>query len=207
MRIVINNLSFGSIIKDLSITIEQGITGFFGDNGSGKTTLALLIAGLLKPEKGRITIENESSPVTGISFEIPQDGLFLDKVYDEISFGIQKYKLPSERIDKVISYFGFDKEIPCQELSLSEKKMLSLASLSYDPELLIIDEPLLAIDKENEKKVVPFLKRLGQKSKILLLFSCKNPSLSRLCTNIGILEEGNITFYGKREEYKPLLVK
>ena len=185
---------------DLTLTIEQGITGFFGDNSSGKTTLALLIAGFLKPEKGRITIENESSPVTGISFEIPQDGLFLDKVQDEISFGIKKYELPPERIDRVISYFEFDKEAPCQKLSLSEKKMLSLASLSYDPELLIIDEPLLAIDKENEKKVVPFLRRLGQKSKILLLFSRKNTSLYNLCTNIGILQKGNIIFYGNKDE-------
>ena len=199
MKLVFEKLRFNSdnrtVIDDVSITVNEGITGFHGKNGSGKTVLTMLIAGLLKPTSGAVRIEpKDISPVTGFAFEIPDDSLFLDTVYDEVAFGIKNYKLPIERVEKVIAFWGLKPEISPQKLSFSDKKLLTLASLSYDPEVVVVDEPFRGLDSEKIKKVCQFLKRLGEKAKILITFSNDLETLETFCQRIGVIEGGKISF-------------
>jgi cobalt/nickel transport system ATP-binding protein len=199
LKLVFENLKFSSdnrtIIDDVSITVNEGITGFYGKNGAGKTVLTMLIAGLLKSTSGTIRIEpKDISPVTGFAFEIPDDSLFLDTVYDEVAFGIKNYKLPIERVAKVIEFFGLKPEISPQKLSFSEKKLLTLASLSYDPEVVVVDEPFRGLDSEKVKKVCQFLKRLGEKANILITFSNDLETLKAFCQRIGVIEGGKLFF-------------
>lgn len=199
MKLVFEKLKFTSdnrtVIDDVSITVNEGITGFYGKNGSGKTVLTMLIAGLLKPTSGTVRMEpKDISPVTGFAFEIPDDSLFLDTVYDEVAFGIKNYKLPMERVGKVIAFFGLKPEVSPQKLSFSEKKLLTLASLSYDPEVVVVDEPFRGLDSEKVKKVCQFLKRLGEKAKILITFSNDLEILKSFCQRIGVIEGGKISF-------------
>jgi len=199
LKLIFEKLRFTSdnrkVIDDVSITVNEGITGFYGKNGSGKTVLTMLIAGLLKPTKGTVRIEPQNiSPVTGFAFEIPDDSLFLDTVYDEVAFGIKNYKLSKERVHKVIEFFELKPEISPQKLSFSEKKLLTLASLSYDPEVVVVDEPFRGLDPEKVKKVCQFLKRLGEKAKVLITLSNDLEILKLFCQRIGVLEAGKISF-------------
>lgn len=199
MKLIFEKLRFTSenriVIDDVSITVNEGITGFYGKNSSGKTVITMLIAGLLKPTNGVVRIEpGDISPVTGFAFEMPDDSIFLDTVYDEVAFGIKNYKLPTERAGKVIEFFGLEPDISPQKLSFSKKKLLTLAALSYDPEVVVLDEPFRGLDTVNAKKVCQFLKRLGEKAKILITFSNDSEILKTFCQRIGVIEAGKISF-------------
>ncbi len=158
-----------------------------GLNGSGKSTLARLMVGLLKPQKGKITlagrpIENFSLPEIGTKLgfvlQNPSLMLFNTSVYNEVAFGLKwkgKTKVEIQKICyKYLTYFDIwelRNEMPFN-LSQGEKQLVVLSSiLALEPKCLILDEPTKNIDTYRKNKLKELLKSIRAKGKPLIIIT------------------------------------
>ncbi len=132
-----------------------------GNNGSGKSTMLRVMAGLYYPKKGEyylggVKINKKSTKKdfrqkVGILFQNPESMIFNPTVYDEIAFSLKEFGFDNveDRVHEISKQFDVEKFLKKSPLSLSggEKQKVMLASiLSYDPELLLLDEPTAAMD-------------------------------------------------------------
>ena len=148
--------------------------GLIGPNGSGKTTLFHLIMGLLHSTEGKIEIfrkerkvENDFVEVReriGLVFQDPDDQLFSPTVAEDIAFGplnLRKNRQETEKILKetleILGLTGFEDRIT-YNLSYGEKRLVSLATVwAMQPEVLLLDEPVIWLDKKTIEKIVQIL--------------------------------------------------
>ncbi len=185
--------SYKEALRGVSFSASKGEKiSIIGPNGAGKSTLMLNVAGLMeeKYRKGEIFIAGRKlngkniydiREKIGFVFQDPNDQLFSVKVFDDVAFGLVNYlskkkdrragdrkyleKIVRDSLKKVniakaedeISHF----------LSFGEKKLVSLATvLSYDPEILILDEPTGNLDPKNRSD---FIKLIGDMEKTMLI--------------------------------------
>jgi cobalt/nickel transport system ATP-binding protein len=163
-------------VEDVTIQIEEGErVGIIGANGSGKSTLIFLLAGLLKPSKGKIEIygmkpEKENLEkirrLVGVVFQNPDDFLFNPTVRDELTYVPLQLEWSMERIERAVeeysNLFGLDGVLkkPPFRLSGGEKKKVEIASvLIAEPRILFLDEPTANIDGKTRRLIIDLLKK------------------------------------------------
>ena len=162
-------------MKNFSLNIEKGFTSIVGPSGCGKTTLLRVLSGLQATERGKISFNNNDvsdfppeERNVGVVFQ--GDSLFshLD-VFENVAFGLKmkKHKNIKEKVSKALALVhlpGFEKR-KVTNLSGGEKKRVSIArAIAYNPDLLLLDEPLNGLDAPLKEKMKLFLKELTQKT-------------------------------------------
>ena len=170
------NIDFGKkIIDDVNITVEEGkVLLVLGPNGCGKTTLLQIMALLLKPTSGKVLINGEDAwenpskyrKNIGIAFQFPENQFFSLSVYEEVTFAPKNFGVKNleEMYRKVMEMFELDPEefrnrVPFT-LSGGEKRKVGIASIiSYDPEIIILDEPLVSLDWEGRFEMLKYIKK------------------------------------------------
>lgn len=180
--IVLNNVWFSyqsgkEVLQDVSIQIAPGeFVAILGANGAGKSTLLKIMAGLLKPGKGKVRLlgkdreDNRKMHWDGkIAYlsQNPNDYLFQDTVEQELSFTLKNFKLSDEdRIDDLLERLHLKcyRRANPRDLSSGERQRVALASiLVTDPVLLLLDEPTRGMDcglkAELGKYLTDFCKR------------------------------------------------
>lgn len=197
------------ILKDVSFEVEQGeILGICGESGGGKSTLAKVIAGLIKPDSGKITLDSElqnnkrkSSPIQ-ILFqnhgEILNPFRKIQSIIDEalkIS-GVDKSNIENEH-ENVLSSVGFPKELfnrRGMELSGGEQQRAALARLlSVKPVILILDEPFSAQDVESQLNLVKLFRQLNKEFNLTMICISHDLRILRnLANRVIILKNGEI---------------
>ena len=206
----INNPSFG--LNNISLVIEQNdIIGIIGRSGSGKTTFADLMLGLLKPDKGKILINDENlENVENQNFNfsyIPQSiNLLDDNLYENIAFGNKN--IDNDKMNKILSKADLDKldndlylkNIGEDGIAISggQKQRIGIARAIYnDPNLLILDEPTSQLDYESEKKIMQNISEFG--IDVTIIIAHRINSLN-LCNKLLILDNGKILDFGFKKE-------
>lgn len=179
------------ILKNISLDINKGeITVITGGNGSGKTTLLRCIRALIpnvyKGELvGNIRIFNqdleEMNPLElvktiGIVFQNPETQLFSSTVEDELVFGAENICLKRDEIHKrlnsILELTGIEhlRHSNPNNLSGGEQQLIAIAAvLMMDPEILLLDEVLSWVDKDNRSKILDILKSLKDKGKTIIM--------------------------------------
>lgn len=175
------------VIEHISMELTSGkVFGFRGINGSGKTMLMRLIAGLIYPTKGQITVDNK---ILGRDINFPENmGLLIENpaFLDNYS-GFANLKLLSSIQDKIddkqirrtLERVGLepDSKKKYKKYSLGMKQKLGIAAAVLEkPELLILDEPANALDEEGVER----LKKIVQEEKergALIILSCHDAYL------------------------------
>jgi cobalt/nickel transport system ATP-binding protein len=150
-----------------------------GPNGSGKTTLLHLIVGLLKPVSGQIeafgrlrTVEADFHEVrrrVGLLFQDADDQLFCPTVAEDLAFGPLNLGRPRGEVRQIVAarlaelgLSGYEQRIT-HKLSGGEKRLVALAAvLAMDPEVLLLDEPVNALDDAATARLVEIVNRLPQ---------------------------------------------
>jgi cobalt/nickel transport system ATP-binding protein len=167
-------------IDCLSLDVRQGeIASVCGANGSGKTTLMKLLAGMLTPRSGTITVcgrkldkkgRSEAFRHVGLLFEDPNDQLFCTHVKEDVAYGPRNLGLDEDEVKKRViialdqAEAGHLYERPIHALSYGEMRRVALAGLiAMRPPLLVLDEPTAGLDPASAEHLGSLIKRLNKK--------------------------------------------
>ncbi|PIN98532.1 MAG: ABC transporter ATP-binding protein [Candidatus Diapherotrites archaeon CG10_big_fil_rev_8_21_14_0_10_31_34] len=207
--------SFPELKIDFSLEVESGsFTSIVGPSGCGKTTLLKLISGLLETEKGKIFFgEKEVTKIppekrnTGLVFQ--NDTLFSHlNVFDNIGFGLKMRKKSKKEIEKkvlnaleLVHLQGFENR-EVNNLSGGEKRRTAIArAISFEPDLLLLDEPLNGLDAKLKEKMKLFLKELSEKTSLTVLMVTHDiDEAFFLSDKIVVMNNGRVEQEGKPEE-------
>jgi molybdate transport system ATP-binding protein len=204
----------GEFSIEASFSSEGRVTGLFGASGAGKTSLINMIAGLLKPDRGTIAIDNETLDDTAARVHVPpyrrrigyvfQDArLFphLD-VSQNLDYGRRMNGLPRDpaseaRITDLLDIGGLKDRRPGQ-LSGGERQRVALGrALLSKPRLLLLDEPLGSLDEGRKVEILPYLVRLRDEAGIPMVYVSHDAAeLRQLATQIVMLRHGRVTALG-----------
>jgi ABC-2 type transport system ATP-binding protein len=191
--------SFGSkqLFYELTLTIFRGITGLLGPNGSGKTTLLKIISGLISPDEGKIEVmgydiqRNRSKIMPHIAIVLEGSrNLYwrLSGIQNLIYFGGLRGVFGAtlqERSEILLKEFDLwkVKDLPTQDYSrgMQQKLALTAAWLS-EPDLLILDEPTLALDVQSHKILEKLIAERAERGKSILITGHQHEFLKTICS-------------------------
>lgn len=202
-------------LQNLSLYIQPGeVYGLLGPNGAGKTTTINLICGLLKPDAGKIFINqhpagDETKFWVGV---MPQDNLLYRTLScaENLDFYAKIYglspRLRSQRIRECLAAVNLlDRaQTPVENLSGGMQRRLSLAvAIVHQPKLLILDEPTTGLDIEARHDVWQLIRQLTrQQGMTVLLTTHLLDEVERLCQRIGIIKQGKLLAEGSLSELR-----
>ncbi|HEX2152995.1 MAG TPA: ABC transporter ATP-binding protein [Acidimicrobiia bacterium] len=209
--------SFGDLVAvdNVSFTVAEGETyGLLGPNGAGKTTTISMIAGLLRPDQGSVSVVG--LPMSAGSLEaraavglVPQEiAIYPDLTGEEnLRFFGRLYDLGgselSARITEVLEVVGLDarREDKTDEYSGGMKRRLNIAiGLLHKPELLILDEPTVGVDPQSRNSILESVEALSRHGMSVLYTTHYMEEAERLCDRVGIIDEGRLIAEGTRRE-------
>lgn len=199
------------VLEDISFTIEHGATvGFVGRNGAGKSTLLGLIAGVLKPDTGRIAVNGRISSLLelGAGFHPDLTGRENIELYGVV-LGFRRAEV-RRRLDSIISFAELEEhiDVPIRFYSSGMVARLGFAVVSQlDPEILLIDEVLAVGDSAFQAKCFEVIDRFRAAGGTIVLVSHSPDDIIRVCDQAFLIENHRIAASGKPREvmqcYRP----
>ncbi len=205
----------GTFSVDASfITDGTGITALFGRSGAGKTSVIHMIAGLVRPDSGRIIVNEKTFFDSGRRVDIPphkrrfgyvfQDGRLFPhlSVKSNLTYGL-KLVPPSEsyvEFEQVVELLGIGHLLDRRPAKLSggEKQRVAIGrALLTSPHLLLMDEPLASLDDERKSEVLPFVARLPKAFSVPILYvSHSVEEILNLADSVVIMDSGSVVAMG-----------
>lgn len=195
-----NNL----VLDDISIVLESGkIYGFVGINGSGKSMLFRLIAGLIRPTKGSILINNkelykEIKHIENVGIVLENKNLIMDLTGKENLQYLAKInrKINDDQIDYSIKRVGLDpsdkKIIKKYSLGMKQKIVIAQAIMEK-PDYLLLDEPTNALDEKSVEMIRNIILEEKQRGAMVLIASHNREDIECLCDEVFTVEEGKVS--------------
>jgi energy-coupling factor transport system ATP-binding protein len=200
-------------LDNLSLTIYYGdFVAIMGENGAGKTTLVKHFNGLLRPNSGKVLLDEyditDSSVASlskriGLVFQNPDDQLFEESVEREIGFALRNFgfneKIINQRIDWSLNLLGLEEYRDSSPFTLSggERKRVALASvLAWDPDILVLDEPTVGQDYGQKERLRHFLKHLRTQGKTIVIVTHDVEFVAESQPRIVLMSRGKIVADG-----------
>ncbi|MFQ3454210.1 molybdenum ABC transporter ATP-binding protein [Bradyrhizobium sp. UFLA01-814] len=197
-----------------SFTSEGRVTGLFGASGSGKTSLINTIAGLLRPDRGTIVIDGETVDDTATGIHVPtwrrrigyvfQDARLFPHLdvgqnldYGRRMNGLTEDPAQHRRVVDLLDIGALLDRRP-GKLSGGERQRVALGrALLSKPRLLLLDEPLGALDESRKLEILPYLVRLRDEAGVPMVYVSHDAAeLRQLATQIVMLRGGQVTAFG-----------
>ena len=204
-----------AFLLDIDTTLSgHGVTAIFGHSGCGKSTLLRCIAGLEKPEDAYLKIDQEiwedsqsnkriATHQRPIGYVFQEASLFPHlSVLDNLQFGRKRcgHLQNDEQLQQVTDLLGIGDLLSRKpdRLSGGERQRVAIArALAVCPQLLLMDEPLAALDIRRKREILPFLERLHQELDIPILYVTHSPAeVRRFAEYLLIMESGKIVANG-----------
>ena len=211
------NKYFGKnhVVKNLNLSVEEGeFLTLLGSSGCGKTTTLRMIAGFEEPTSGSILVEGqaveEKEPFErNVNTVFQSYALFPHKtIYDNVAYGLKMKKVPkteiAQRVKEIMALVqltGFEERYPSQ-LSGGQKQRVAIArALINRPRVLLLDEPLGALDLKLRKQMQLELKRLQRKLNITFIYVTHDQEEAlTMSDRIAVMHDGILDQLGTPEE-------
>ncbi len=230
MKLKVENLSYTyapgtphekTALKDISFSVESGeFIGLIGHSGSGKSTLVQQLNGLEKPTSGTITVGNrvitgKNADTKGLCFEVglvfqyPEQQLFAETVYQDISFGPGNMGLSKEEIDFRVRTAMHLVGLPNSMLEKSpfsisggQKRRVAIAGvLAMEPGILILDEPTAGLDPKGRDEILDSIRKIHKHMGMtVILVSHSMEDVAKYCDRLFVLNEGELMLKGTLAE-------
>ncbi|MDF0697459.1 molybdenum ABC transporter ATP-binding protein [Rhizobium sp. MC63] len=205
----------GAFLLDAAFTSEGGVTALFGRSGSGKTSLIRIIAGLARPDEGRVIFDGETLTETKAGRFVPKHRRHFGYVFQEarlfphlsvranLSYG--RWFAPprparGESFDHVVDLLGIETLLDRSPAKLSggEKQRVAIGrALLCSPRLLLMDEPLAALDEARKAEILPYLERLRDHTEIPIVYvSHSIAEVARLANKVVVMRDGRVEAVG-----------
>jgi len=191
-------------LKNVSLKVNKGDRlGILGLNGAGKSTLLKIIAGVLKPTEGSVTVKGKIAPLLelGAGFEPEYTGAENIYLYGAV-LGYPR-EFIAEKYNEIIEFSELGKfiNVPLKNYSSGMKSRLGFAIATVvEPEVLILDEVLAVGDAKFKKKCEAKIQSMFDKGVTVLFVSHSLPQVQKICNKAILLEHGNIIANGGIEE-------
>jgi len=197
-------------LRDLSLQVQDGESlCVMGRNGSGKSTLVKLIAGLVKPDRGHLTVDGRigrdaHDGQVGILFQNPDNQMVTTLVEKEIAFALENRAVAQSEMESVIARVAAQFRIEhllnrlTSELSGGEKQRVALASVMVqNPSVLLLDEPDSFLDQEGGHILAAELARLHQEdNKLIEIRITQSPQVAGKYSRLVVLDDGAVVADG-----------
>jgi ABC-2 type transport system ATP-binding protein len=202
-------------VDDISLEIKEGeIFGFLGPNGAGKTTTISMIAGLLNPDGGSITIdglsfEKNARQIREIMGVVPQDMAFYEDLTakENLTFWGKLHGLSaktlSQRIEHYLEQTGLSGRASeaLKKYSGGMKRRINLIiGLLHQPKLLLLDEPTTGIDVQTKLNIFNLIREAARQGTTILYTTHNLLEAEALCDRIAIMDNGKILAQGTLQE-------
>jgi molybdate transport system ATP-binding protein len=204
---------FGDFSLDVAFEAPAGVTALFGRSGSGKTSVINAVAGLIRPDAGRIELDGTVLYEADRRISVPVHRRRLGYVFQEgrlfPHLSVRQNLIygrwfaargPGESFDHVVGMLGIDGLLERRPAGLSggEKQRVAIGrALLANPRLLLMDEPLAALDEERKAEILPYLERLRGETDIPVLYvSHSMAEVARLATTLVLMEKGRVVRSG-----------
>jgi len=210
------SLSLGAFsLKEISLRVKEGDYYFIlGPSGAGKTILLEAIAGLHRPESGRVMVRGEDVGATPpekrrVSLVYQDYSLFPHMtVYQNVAFGLKMQKMPKpeirKEVDAILERFGISHLRDRHPLTMSggEQQRVALArSLVVKPEILLLDEPLSALDPLTRERFICDLRKLHEEQHLTIVqVSHSREEALALAGHIAVIIDGHLEQEGTAED-------
>lgn len=212
-------LDFSQQLGDLTLQVTQnlpaqGITAIFGLSGAGKTSLINAIGGLTKPETGRIALNNRPLFDADKGICLPPEKRRIGYVFQDARLfphyrvqGNLQYGMAASmrgQFDSIVALLGIGPLLNRFPLTLSggEKQRVAIGrALLTAPEILLMDEPLAALDLPRKRELMPYLEKLAKEVIIPILYVTHSlDEILRLAEKVLVLDNGSVLAMGDLEE-------
>ncbi|WKY47231.1 ABC transporter ATP-binding protein [Eubacteriaceae bacterium ES3] len=202
-------------VDHISLEVKPGeIFGFMGPNGAGKTTTIKMIVGLLKPDTGKITINGIDNQAEVLKAKkqfsyVPDTPVLFDKIkaIEYLKFMADVYEVSAGQREQVFEeyteLFEIKKAIndPIGSFSHGMKQKLALVgALLHDPELFILDEPMVGLDPKSSFELKRIMRERCDQGKSVFFSTHVLEVAEKLCDRIAIIKGGRIIEVGSMEE-------
>ena len=201
-------------VDDVSLDVPRGeIFGFLGPNGAGKTTTIRILVGLSLPTSGVVRIGGreigvEAKAMTGY---VPDRPYLYEKLTGRelLHFVADLYRKDWRACEarglELLRYFDLGDWVDARIENLShgmKQKLVIVSALVHDPEVLVIDEPMVGLDALAQKQVKLLMRRLAEEKKTVLLTTHTMSVAEAVCDRIAIINHGRIIATGTTAELK-----
>ncbi len=220
--IEVENVSFTypsgvEALKEINLKIKDpDFIAIIGENGAGKTTFIKHLNGILKPTQGEIYVNGvntkkasvaELSRDVGLVFQNPDHQLFCETVEEEIAFGLKNFGFNkdtiSERVTWALNLLDLTKYRKVSPFMLSggERKRVALATiLSWDPKILVLDEPTIGQDFNQKEKLRQFIIQLNSQGRTVIMVTHDVEFVADCNPNVIVMSNTRIINTGSARE-------
>jgi ABC-2 type transport system ATP-binding protein len=191
-------------LKDVTLSLSTGDrVGLVGHNGAGKSTLLRLLSGIYEPTRGKAIVNGRVAPIfdLGVGMD-PEISGYENIIIRGLFLGETRKKMLS-KVDEIAEFtdLGEYLSMPLRTYSTGMRVRLAMGVVtSIDPEILLLDEGIGAVDAEFLKKAQTRLQGLVERSGILVFASHSTEFLARLCKTAIWIDHGSIKMMGEIED-------
>lgn len=209
-------------VNNISFKLSGGdIFGFIGPNGAGKTTTIKCIGGLLEYDGGDVLINGKSNKGFDQTLKrslgyVPDTPFLYDKLTGRefLYFVGRLYGMDKKSLEKKIDEYSKKLEfsdymdIRSEEYSHGMKQRIIIASsFIHSPDIFLIDEPMVGLDPKSSKIVKDLFKEFSFSNRILFISTHTLSLAEEICNKIGIMDKGNLVYFGSIDNLKESLKK
>lgn len=210
---------FEGLALDVAFETKGGVTALIGPSGAGKTTVANAVAGLLRPTRARIRVAEtvladteaglwQSPAQRRVGYVFQEARLFPHlSVRDNLLYGARRRGRMADaraELDDVLAMLGIEALLARRPGALSggERQRVAIGrALLSGPRLLVLDEPLAALDPARKAEILPFLERLRDRAALPILYvTHAMDEVARLARDVVVLEAGRVVSQGPASE-------
>jgi len=191
-------------LQDVTFSVEEGeMLGIIGENGSGKSTLLKILAGIMRPTSGRISVNRRLTPFLelGVGFNPEFTAVENIRTYATI-MGLSKREI-NGKIDDILEFAGLETFRDAKLKNFSSGMQVRLAfstAIQTDPEILLMDEVLAVGDMEFQQKCMDVLNRYRNEGVTIVFVSHDLGSVRRFCDRTLLLRQGEQVALGETDE-------